>query len=437
MSIAKLSDNLRFNLFKFSTLESGHQTIFMNKYKYPVIFLIALIIVLILRIPAPAGKSNIGNDIIEDRLEVNHAKEIREVLTKFDSLYSVNIGQSEAVGGAVVIVYKGQIAMTKCFGVKKAGENSLIDEHTVFRLASVSKTMTGVLAGILAAENAISLDDKVADYIPEFKSGSRENTENMTIRHLLSHTTGLVPYAFDTMVEDQVPLTKIIPLLNEVEIVAPPGRVYAYQNVMFSLFDPVIAAKTNKNFQENITEKIFNPFGMTDASVDFESFNRNENKAFPHQAGENGFTPANPRNRYYVTAPAAGVSASISDMGKFLIAVLGKDDSIFSKKAHEVVFTPQVETFLKRSYYKEWDKIESKHYAIGWRIIGYKNRKIAHHGGYISGYQSEIAICEDEDIGIAVLTNSPNNYFTENVHSFFNLFIEYKDKIKQEEPVTE
>ena len=166
---------------------------------------------------------------------------------------------------------------------------------------------------------------------------------------------------------------------------------------------------------------------MEDASIDFKSFNQNENKAYPHQAGENGFMPANLSKRYYVTAPAAGVSASISDMGKFLIAILEKGDRLFPQKAREVVFTPQVETPLKRSYYKDWDNIESKHYAIGWRIINYKNRKIAHHGGYISGYQSEIAICEDEDIGIAVLTNSPNNFFGENVHSFFKLFIEYKN----------
>jgi len=383
----------------------------MKKYKYLLILAPILIIAVV--------------------FEVKHSKEIQEVLTKFDSLYNINIEQSDAVGGAVVITYKGQIAMIKCYGVKKEGEKSPIDKHTIFRLASVSKTITGVLAGILASENNINLDDKVVDCLPGFKLKFPESTNSITIRNLLSHSSGLTPYAFDIMVEDQVPLDQIIQRLNEVEIVAPPGLVYAYQNVMFSLFDPIVAVKTKQSFQTNIHDKVFEPFGMNDASIDFESFENNKNKAFPHQKTEKGFTSTRLNNRYYITAPAAGVNASISDMGQFLIAISGKDDNLFSKSAREIVFKPQVETPLKRTYYRHWDKIDSKQYAIGWRIISYKGHTLAHHGGYVSGYQSEIAVCEDEELGIAILTNSPNSNFTSIVPTFLNLFFEFKNKPEQ------
>jgi len=408
-----------------------------NKYFLILVALIIIVLVIALRFQSITGKTTSDSEIPKEVFEFKHSKEIQEVLTKFDSLYNVNIGQSEAVGGAFVITYKGEIALLKCFGVKKAGENSLIDENTIFRLASVSKTVTGVLAGILASEQKINLDDKVVDYIPGFKLKLQESTNSITVRNLLSHTSGLIAHAFDIMVEDQVPLNQITARLNEVEIVAPPGLVYAYQNVMFSLFSPYIEAKTKKSFQSVLSENVFKPFGMKNASSDFESFQNNENKSFPHQKTEKGYTSVRLNNRYYITAPAAGINASISDMGQFLIAISGKDDHRFSKDARDIVFTPQIESPLKRTYYKNWDKVKTKQYAIGWRIINYKDHTIAHHGGYVSGYQSEIAVCEEEEIGIAILTNSPNSYFTESVPAFFNLFFEFKNKLKQDNIVTE
>ena len=403
----------------------------MKKFKFLIILLILILIVIAFKFSILIGKSGLGKKIIEVT-EVNHAKEIQEVLTQFDSLYNINIEQSGAIGGAVVITYKGQVAMIKCFGVKKAEEHSPVNENTVFRLASVSKAVTGVLAGILANNKTIDLDDKVVDYLPEFRLKFPENTNNITIRHLLSHTTGLVSHAFDMMVEDKVPLSKIMPRLNEVEIVTPPGLFYAYQNVMFSLFDPITAAKTKKSFQTILNEKIFEPFGMSNATSDFESFKNNENKAFPHIKTDKGFSPVSLNDRYYVTVPAAGINASITDLGQFLIAISGKDDDLFSKEAREIVFAPQVESVLKRTYYKNWDKIDSKHYALGWRILQYKGKKIAQHSGYVQGYQAEIAICEEEEVGIAILSNSPNSYFSEGVPKFLNLFFEHKRKLEQE-----
>ncbi len=404
----------------------------MKKFKFFLFLFIIIIAVIAIRFSSRIGKSEATKDILGEILEVDHSKEIRDVLTKFDSIYNANIHESGAVGGALVITYKGHIAMLKCFGVRKSGENKLVDENTVFRLASVSKSVTGVLAGIMASKNEINLHDKVVDYLPDFKLKLPQSTNSITIGNLLSHTSGLVAHAYDIMVEDQVPLNQITQRLNEVEIVTPPGITYAYQNVMFSLFEPIVVAKTHKTFQQNLTEKVFIPFGMKDASVDFDSFKNNENKAFPHQKTDNGFAALKLNDRYYITAPAAGVNASISDLAHFLIAISEKNDDLFSNEARKIVFTPQIDTPLKKTYYKNWDKIDSKQYGIGWRIIRYKDHTIANHGGFVSGYQSEIAVCEDEEIGIAVLTNSPNSYFSMAVPTFFNLFFDFRNTHKPE-----
>ena len=354
--------------------------------------------------------------------------EIDGILQEYDSLITAEVIETGTVGAAVAVTYKNQIAYLKCFGVKKAGSQDSINQNTIFRLASVSKTVSGVLAGILDEENIIHLDDKVVDYIPGFKLKNSKSTKEITIRNLLSHTSGLIPHAYDLMVEDKIPLSKIMDRLAEVDIAAPPGEVYAYQNVMFSLIDTLTRVKTAETYPELLKEKLFIPFGMKNASADFQSFKNSDNKAFPHSGAPGHYRALRLNDRYYNTAPAAGVNASISDMAHFLLALLNKENSVVDNEIRQTVFTPQVDSHLSRRYLNRWDKVDSKQYAIGWRIIGYKGRKVAYHGGYVQGYRAEIALCEKEDVGIVFLCNSPNSISAKSVPDFLNLFFEFKDK---------
>lgn len=383
-------------------------------------------------------QSFVADPIVEKKIEeeikepeYNPVVEIEQTINQFDSILSVNIKKSGTVGAAAVITYKGKVAFLKCFGVRKAGENNLVNENTIFRLASVSKTITGTLAGILDDENIIDLDDHVVDYLPDFKLKNQESTNELKIRHLLSHTSGLIPHAYDLMVEDHVPLNKIIERLDEVDITAPPGQLYGYQNVVYSIYDPIIKVKTHKSFDEVIKQKVFIPFGMNDASTGYEAFKNSDNKAYPHyNRGNNRFSPMRLNDRYYNTTPAAGINASIADLGQFLLNLTDKDSKVLSTKARETIFTPQVNSPLKRTYFRSWGRgIQSKQYSIGWRIVDYKGHKVAYHGGYVLGYKSEIALCEEEEIGIALLCNSPNSDTAKNIPSFLNLLFKEKEKL--------
>jgi len=351
--------------------------------------------------------------------------EIEEIIHEYDSLITVEIKASGTVGAAVAVVYRNEVVFTKCFGVKKSHTKDSIDQHTIFRLASVSKPISGVLAGMLAEEQIIGLDDKVTDYIPGLRLKNETNTKELTVRNLLTHTTGLAPHAYDDLVEQKVPLNQIMDKLFLANTASNPGQLYAYQNVMFSLFDTIVVAKTGKNYCDVLKEKLFIPFEMYNACAGFESFRNNDNKALPHS----GATPIKMNDRYYNTIPAAGINASISDMKNFLLTLLA--DSIPAlNNVEEMILTPQIQTYLTRGYFSQWDKVDSKAYGIGWRIVGYKGRKVAYHGGYVKGYRAEIALCKDEQVGIVYLSNSPTAIAAKSVPEFINRLFEFKDKQK-------
>jgi beta-lactamase class C len=340
----------------------------------------------------------------------------------FDKDLTQLIDSLAPVGTATVVTHNNRIIYQKCTGVKQVGGDDPVDEETMFRLASVSKTITGVLAGMLHHDQIVGLDDKVTDYLSEFKLKDTLSTATLTVRNILSHTSGLVPHAYDNLVEAKVPFSVIMDSLWRVNISDIPGRLYGYQNVMFSLYDTIAAIKTGLPFDRLLKERLFYPFGMRSASAGYAPFADNPNKAMPHIRSGKGYRPIGLNDRYYNTNPAAGINASISDMGKFLLAINTRDPHLMHPQVIDTVLSPQVVSPLRRVYLRQWNGVESKHYGLGWRIIGYNGCQVAYHGGYVRGYRAEIAVCRDQGIGIAFLSNSPGSTGSYVIPMFLDLY---------------
>jgi beta-lactamase class C len=353
--------------------------------------------------------------------------EMKEIFEEYEVWLDEQMAEAGTVGAAIAITYKDQIAFLKCFGTKMLGTDNPIDEHTIFRLASVSKPITGVLAGILAQEQIIDFDEKVSETLPWFRLSSSAYTNHLTIRNLLSHTTGVVPHAYDDLVEVHVPFTNILTRIKDAGVSSAPGKVYGYQNVMFSLVDTILAVKTSKNYRQLVKEKLFEPLGMNDASTDFESFRDNPNKAYPHRGANGNYRLLPLNDRYYSTTPAAGVNASILDMARFLVALLNDNDPLLEDDIYKQILEPQIVSRLSSGYFRYWDQVRTKNYALGWRVVDYRERRIAYHGGYVHGYKAEIALCKQSHIGIVYLSNSPNTVASQSVPVFLNSFFNYID----------
>lgn len=340
----------------------------------------------------------------------------------FISFMARELDSSQTVGAAYTIVHNGDVAYTGTFGEREYGSDLEVDSHTRFRLASVSKGFAGALACFLELDGAFSLDDRVVDHYPGFALKDSASTAELTIRHLLSHTSGLVPYAYDNLVEADQKLNDIIARLDEVNVSAPPGELYGYQNVLFSILDPIARRTTGVPYQVLLDEKIFKPLGMKDASAGPMDLDKNPNLAYPHVKTRAGYVSLNPHEGYYNVMPAAGVNASISDMEQWLLALLGQKPEMMPDTILTSLSTPVIYTPLKWRYTRYWKPFRERYYSLGWRIYNYQGRQIVYHGGYIRGYRAEIAFCAEENIGIAFLQNSPNGLASRCVPTFFDLY---------------
>ena len=349
---------------------------------------------------------------------------IRNTIRAFDLFLRDSLERTGCVGAAATIFHEGKIVYTLTHGVKRAGTSDSVDRHTVFRLASVSKGFAGVLAAILQKEGQMHMDDRIVDYLPGFRLKDSINTHDLALRHVLNHTSGLVPHAYDNLAEDGQTLREIIPELATVDIAGVPGQYYGYQNVVFSLFDTIAELKTGRHYGDLLHRKIFRPLDMKDASTGYRGLVWNSNVAFPHDRINGEYHPRPMNTGYYNLLPAAGVNASIADMEKWLAALLGMSPRKLDTAVINMISTPQIYTPLRRNYTRFWDPIEARYYSFGWRIFDYKGKRILYHGGYVRGYRAEIAFCPEEKTGLAFLLNSPNRLASQVVPTFFNMYLE-------------
>ena len=348
---------------------------------------------------------------------------LKKLIKKFDAFVKESLTAGKIPGAAVAIVSRNKIVHLKGYGVREAGRAERIDEDTVFRLASLSKGFAPVLTGLLVEDGVLDWDDGVLEYLEDFSLKDSAHTEEVTIRHILSHTSGVQEHAFTTLLDSNVPYERIIKEIDRANIVCEVGECFSYQNVIYSLIADILKSATGHDYELLLRLKIFWPLAMNQASLGWNGIKSSANKATPHIRYSRKWKPIKIRKTYYSVPPAAGVNASISDMAKWLRALLGGASSIISPNVMQEVSTPLIRTSKMKRYFRSWRNLKKAWYGLGWRVFDYAGTKIVHHGGYVRGYRAEMAFAPEEGIGMVILMNGASRFANICVPTFFDLYL--------------
>ncbi len=336
-----------------------------------------------------------------------HQQELHDAL----SIYFKNaIASGDIVGAGVSIVKGDSIMISEGFGKRNIESNDKVDGETVFRLGSLSKGFTGVLAAKLKSEGLLDWTDKVSDYIPEFQLGDSINTNHITLANILSQTSGAPYHSYTNLVEAGLPLIDIAKRFKLVTPISKPGEMYSYQNAMFALSAEMMKKSTHQDIRTLLKNRFFNPLGMNTISMDYNSLQHNKDFALPYSKRYNRWKPLKLNHHYYNAVAAGGINASALDMAKWMRLLLGHCPEIMDKSALNQAFTPFVEIKGHSKYYQKWPGHVSSYYGFGWRIHKFvennDQKTMFHHGGSVNNYRNEIAVYPDADLGICVLLNS-------------------------------
>ncbi|HAU03230.1 MULTISPECIES: serine hydrolase domain-containing protein [Pseudoalteromonas] len=326
-------------------------------------------------------------------------------------------------GGSLAIVNIGHDDFINGIGRTKIEKGRKVDKHTRFRLASVSKTFAGSLTAKLAAQGEFNIDDPISKFIPAFSNTAYK--DDLKIYHILSHSSGLVPNAYDNLIESRMSYPDIVERLLTVEPICKPSECYGYQNVMFSLIDSVIYQSTQMDYSHWISEYIFAPLKMVDASVGFEGMVKDNNYAHPHVRGRKRWYTSRLKKNYYKVPAAAGVNASANDMAIWLNAQLGQYPDVLPLEALIKQTRPYTHT-KKETRRRVWrSHVKDAYYGLGWRVYNYDDEVLYYHSGWVQGYRSDIVVFPHLNIGFSLVLNAETGLINELTTEFINRVLKY------------
>jgi beta-lactamase class C len=345
--------------------------------------------------------------------------ELEAFLKDYHAFFRDSMILTGTPGAAVVIVKDSQVVFIKGYGVRSEDTKLPVDEHTVFRIGSLSKGFAGVLTSLLETENKLQWYDAVHDYIPNFTLSNPEQAGRVQVKHLLTQTTGLPYHSFSNLIEQGFSKEHILAQFPLARLAGKEGEHFSYQNAAFCLIEPILEQVSGKPYNELIAERIFQPLGMADASCSYEGIANLTNHAKPHRHVAYGWAADSINHRYYNFPAAGGVNASATDMGEWLVALLGHKPHALPTRALNRVFEPAIGTGLERPVLRGYVDRDSAYYGMGWRVLHHWGDTLVYHAGFVNNYHAEIAMDRRDGIGICVMFNAPSPLAGECISGFF------------------
>ena len=330
---------------------------------------------------------------------------------QIDSLSELVLKTFNIPGIAVGVVKDGKLIHAKGYGVSNLNTGKKVDENTLFGIASNSKAMTAAALGILVEEGKLKWDDRVTDYIPEFKMYDPYVTDAFTIRDLLTHRSGLGLGAGDLMMfPDGSDFTKkeIIHNLRFLKPVSAFRTKYDYDNNLYIVAGEVVARVSGKSWEDFVEQKLMQPIGMTKTAASLYRLKDKSNIVRPH-APYDGKLKVLDIDWSETANAAGGIWSNITDWSKWVIVQMnhGKygdslQNKIFNDETHEETWSAQ--TIINAKAVAPYNTHFAA-YGLGWFLSDVKGYKQVTHTGGLAGMVTQVVMFPELNLGIIVFTN--------------------------------
>ncbi|HEX5072973.1 MAG TPA: serine hydrolase [Gemmatimonadaceae bacterium] len=328
-------------------------------------------------------------------------------LRSFDAYAAKAMKDWKVPGMAIAIVRNDSVVFAKGYGVRKVGDPTPVDPHTVFAIGSSTKAFTSATVAMLVDDGKMKWDAPLTTYLPGFQMYDPYAARELTVRDALSHRSGLARgdfmwYAADYS-RDEV--------LRRVRYLEPSWSFrsnFGYQNIMYLAAGQAAAAATGRDWDTLIRERIFAPLGMRESSTSVRALASLPNVAQPY-AEIDGAVTLVPYANIDNIGPAGSINSTVLDMAQWLRLQLG-DGKYAGKQlvsSANLAETHTAQTVMK--YELPWSlyfpEAHLMSYGMGWFLNDYKGHIVVHHGGNIDGMSALVAMLPDEKIGAVILTN--------------------------------
>ena len=312
----------------------------------------------------------------------------QESFTKsVDELVQTEMTKQRIPGVSLAVVKNGQVVLAKGYGFANLEHKVSVTPETIFQSGSLGKQFTATAVMMLVADGKVALDEKISKYL----GGVPEAWSMITIRHLLTHTSGLTDYPDDfdfrrDYTEDE--------LLKRAQAITPafkPGEKWQYSNLAYVTLGILIHKVSGQFYGDFLQERVFKPLGMTTTRI------ISEEDIVPNRAAGYRIVKNEIKNQNWVS-PTLNTTA---DGALYLTALdLAKwDAALYGEKLLKQNLLEQMWTTAKLDNNKTTD------YGFGWALGQINGHRLIQHGGAWQGFTSYIARYVDDKLTVIVLDN--------------------------------
>jgi CubicO group peptidase (beta-lactamase class C family) len=330
-----------------------------------------------------------------------------QVAPELDTYIESARKQWNVPGLAVTIVRDGKLVAAKGYGIRRHGSPELVDEHTMFDIASLSKSFTAAAIATLVDEGKMRWDDPVRRWLPQVEFVDPYRTSSVTIRDLLAHRVGVEQgnFAMRFTNYDTAEVLRRMRYLKERD---PIRTSMIYSNIGYTAAAEAAAAAAKMPFADLVRTRLVEPLGMRETTVGVPH-TLAANYAWSHARIDDKVTPIRTKKLMNILG-ANAVNSTAHDLAKWLLFSLGdgtwEGKRIVSAEAmsemqspHNIIATtPQMRAARGVQHFAG--------YGLGWQVMDFRGRKMIWHSGSADGMPVYMALLPDDKIGVAVLTNS-------------------------------
>ena len=306
-----------------------------------------------------------------------------------EAFIDVEMPASGVPGLAYAIVIDGEIETLGARGVARLGDDEAMTPDTPLSIGSISKSFTALAVMQLVEAKAVDLDAAVSRYLPSF---SGEPAGSITIRHLLSHTSGFSTLQGNTSHTDRAggedALARCVDPVARLEPASAPDAQWAYSNVNYQILGRVIEVVSGQDYQTYITAHILEPVGMANSFVGDGEVH--DEMAAGHRPWFGTKRPLPRGGTERCTAPQGGIVASAHDVALYLRVMMNGEDDILSAAGKAEMLRPASET--------------SPHYGFGWFLD--PEAGSVWHAGSTPGFETLATVIPSRHAGVVVLVNA-------------------------------
>ncbi len=320
----------------------------------------------------------------------------------FSAWTAAQMAHAEQPGLSVGIVYDQEIVWARGFGYADVADGREATPETIYRCASITKLFTSVAVMQLRDAGKLQLDDPVSRHLPWFAvQDKHDHSPAITIRHLLTHTSGLpreadFPYWIDQRFPEQAEMrTK----LAEQETALPREMKWKYSNLALTLAGEIVEAVSGQPYTEYVEEKILRPLGMDNTFIDTIDLD--------HPRLATGYSRRLPNTEREIApftdcksiTPAANLASNVEDLARF--AMLQFRDGP-ADDAQILRGSTLREMHRVHWLNEDWNAGR----GLGFYVWRYGGRTLVGHGGALRGYRTDLQVCPADKVGVIVLTNA-------------------------------